>query len=65
MAERESDISAYNLALTFLTTSRAYWEMNDADGAKAAIQEGLTRFPNGWQADQLRQALDRYEKDDR
>jgi hypothetical protein len=45
--------------------SRAYWEMKDADGAKAAIQEGLTRFPNGWQADQLRQALDRYEKDDR
>jgi hypothetical protein len=32
------------------------------DGAKAAIQEGLRRFPNGWQADQLRQTLERYEK---
>ena len=27
-----------------------------------AIQEGLRRFPNGWQADQLRRTLDRYEK---
>jgi len=60
--ERGSDISAYNLALTFETMSRAYWEMKDTDGAKAAIQEGLRRFPNGWQADQLRRTLDRYEK---
>jgi tetratricopeptide (TPR) repeat protein len=60
--ERESDVSAYNLALTFETMSRAYWEMKDVDGAKAAIQEGLRRFPNGWQADQLRRTLDGYEK---
>jgi hypothetical protein len=60
--ERESDVSAYNLALTFETLSRAYWEMEDADAAKAAIKEGLRRFPDGWQADQLRRTLERYEK---
>ena len=62
--ERDADISAYNMALTFEILSRAYWEMKDADGAKAAIQEGLRRFPNGWQADQLRKTLVRYEKGD-
>ena len=62
MNERESDISAYNLALTFETMSRAYWEMKNVNGAKAAIQEGLRRFPSGWQAEQLRRTLDRYEK---
>jgi hypothetical protein len=60
--EREPDISPYNLALTFETMGRAYWDMTDVDHAKAAIQEGLRRFPNGWQADQLRRTLDRYEK---
>jgi len=50
------------VALTFETMSRAYWSMKDADRAKAAIQEGLRRFPNGWQADQLRRTLERYEK---
>jgi hypothetical protein len=60
--EREADISAYNLALTFETLSRAHWEMNNVNDAKAAIQEGLRRFPSGWQADQLRRTLDRYEK---
>jgi hypothetical protein len=60
--EREADISAYNLALTFEVMSRAYWEMKDVDGARAAIQEGLRRFPNGWQADQLRRTLEQYEK---
>jgi len=60
--EREAEISAYSVALTFETMSRAYWSMKDADRAKAAIQEGLRRFPNGWQADQLRRTLERYEK---
>jgi hypothetical protein len=36
--------------------------MKDVDSAKAAIQEGLRRFPNGWQADQLRRTLEGYEK---
>jgi len=61
-ARREADVSAYNLALTFETLSRAYWQMKDVDGAKGAILEGLRRFPDGWQADQLRRTLDRYEK---
>jgi hypothetical protein len=61
VTERETEVSAYNLALTFETMSRAYWEMNDPAGAKAAIQEGLRRFPDGWQADQLRRTLERYE----
>jgi hypothetical protein len=56
------DVSAYNLTLTFEVMSVAYREMNEVDSTKAAIQEGLRRFPNGWQADQLRRMLDRYEK---
>jgi hypothetical protein len=35
--------------------------MKDADAAKAAAR-CLKRFPVGWRADQLRQALQRYEK---
>ncbi len=61
VTEREAEVSPYNLALTFETMSRAYWEMNDPAAAKAAIQEGLRRFPSGWQADQLRRTLERYE----
>ncbi len=60
--ERAADVSDYNLALTLETMSRAYWKMKDVNGATGAIQEGLRRFPNGWQADQLRRTLDRYEK---
>ena len=60
--EREADVSTYSIALTFETMSRAYWAMKDADRAKDAIREGLRRFPNGWQADQLRRTLERYEK---
>jgi len=60
--EREADVSDYNLALTFETLSRAYWELSDAAAAKAAIQEGLRRFPAGWQADQLRRTFERYER---
>ncbi len=60
--ERDADVSPYNLALTFEAMASAYWNLKDLDGAKAAIQEGLRRFPSGWQADQLRRALDRYEK---
>jgi hypothetical protein len=62
VSEREADVSDYNLALTFETMSRAYWELSDAAGARAAIQEGLRRFPEGWQADQLRRTLERYEQ---
>ncbi len=61
--ERGPDVSDYNLALTFETMSRAYWNMKDVNRAKAAIHEGLRRFPKGWQADQLRRTLDRYEKE--
>jgi hypothetical protein len=61
--EREADVSDYNLALTFETMSRAYWELGDPAGAKAAIQAGLRRFPEGWQADQLRRTLERYERE--
>jgi len=61
--EREADVSDYNLALTFETLSRAYWELSDAAAAKAAIQEGLRRFPAGWQADQLRRTFERYERE--
>ncbi len=43
--------------------SRAYWNMKDVNRAKAAIQEGLRRFPKGWQADQLHRTLERYEKE--
>ena len=60
--EREADVSPYNLALTFEAMASAYWSLKDIDGAKAAIEEGLRRFPSGWQADQLRRARDRYEK---
>lgn len=60
--ERESDVSDYNLALTFETMAEAYWKLKDVDGAKAAIQEGLRRYPSGWQADQLHRDLDRYEQ---
>ncbi len=60
--EREADVSPYNLALTFEAMASAYWRLKDIDGAKAAIEEGLRRFPSGWQADQLRRARDRYEK---
>lgn len=63
VTEREQDVSAYNLALTFETLSRAYWELEDFAAAKAAIEEGLRRFPEGWQADQLRKTLERYELD--
>jgi hypothetical protein len=63
VAEREADVSEYNLALTFETMSRAYWDLSDVAGAKAAIQEGLRRFPEGWQADQLRRTLDNYERE--
>jgi hypothetical protein len=63
VVERGRDVSAYNLALTFEVMSRAYWDLTDVDGAKAAIEEGLRRFPIGWQADQLRRTLDRYEKE--
>ncbi len=63
VTEREADVSAYNLALTFETLSRAYWELEDVAAAKAAIEEGLRRFPEGWQADQLRKTLDRYEQE--
>jgi hypothetical protein len=59
--EREADVSDYNLALTFETMSLAYWELSDVAGARAAIQEGLRRFPEGWQADQLRRTLERYD----
>lgn len=59
--EREADVSAYNLALTFETLSHAYWEIKDVAAAKAAVEEGLRRFPEGWQADQLRKTLERYE----
>ncbi len=62
VTEREADVSDYNLALTFETMSRAYWEMNDVAGARGAIEEGLRRFPVGWQADQLRRTLERYEQ---
>jgi len=61
--EREKDVSAYNLALTFEALSRAYWKMGDAEAAKAAIREGLRRFPKGWQADELRETLSQYEQD--
>jgi hypothetical protein len=61
--EREQDVSEYNLALTFQTKSRAYWALGDFESAKAAIREGLRRFPEGWQADQLRETLERYEKE--
>jgi hypothetical protein len=44
-------------------TLHVYWELSDVSGAKAAIQEGLRRFPEGWQADQLRRTLERYEQD--
>ena len=63
VTEREADVSDYNLALTFETMSRAYWELSDVAGAKAAIHEGLRRFPEGWQADQLRRTLERYEQE--
>jgi hypothetical protein len=63
VTDREADVSDYNLALTFETMSRAYWELSDVSGAKAAIQEGLRRFPEGWQADQLRRTLERYEQE--
>jgi hypothetical protein len=63
VTERDADVSDYNLALTFETMSRAYWELGDVAGAKAAIQEGLRRFPEGWQADQLRGTLERYERE--
>ena len=63
VTEREADVSAYNLALTFETLSHAYWEMKDVAAAKAAIEEGLRRFPDGWQADQLRKTLERYEQE--
>ena len=63
VTEREAEVSDYNLALTFETMSRAYWELSDVAGAKAAIQEGLRRFPDGWQADQLRRTLERYEQE--
>ena len=59
--ERDTDVSAYNLALTFETMAGAYWLMNQPEDAKAALQEGLRRFPSGWQADQLRKTLARYE----
>jgi hypothetical protein len=62
VTEREADVSDYNLALTFETMSRAYWQLNDVSGAKAAIQEGLRRFPEGWQADQLRRTREGYEQ---
>jgi len=61
VSERDADVSDYNLALIFETMSRAYWELSDVAGAKAAIQEGLRRFPDGWQADQLRRTLQSYE----
>jgi tetratricopeptide (TPR) repeat protein len=61
--ERGQDVSAYNLALTFEAKSRAYWMMKDFESAKAAIQEGLRRFPEGWQADRLRKTLEQYEKE--
>jgi len=48
---------------TFETKSRAYWQLKNADAAKAAILEGLRRFRVGWQADRLRQTLERYEKE--
>jgi len=41
--------------------AKAYWSMNQPEDAKAALQEGLRRFPSGWQADQLRKTLARYE----
>lgn len=63
VTDRDADVSDYNLALTFETMSRAYWELSDVAGAKAAIQEGLRRFPAGWQADQLRRTLERYEQE--
>ena len=28
----------------------AYWSLDDLDRAKAAIHEGLRRFPSRWQA---------------
>jgi tetratricopeptide (TPR) repeat protein len=59
--ERDTDVSAYNLALTFETMASAYWLMNQPEDAKAALQEGLRRFPSGWQAEQLRKTLARYE----
>jgi hypothetical protein len=62
VTEREAEVSAYNLALTFETLSRAYWEMKDVAAAKAAIHEGLRRSPDGWQADQLRKTLEGYEQ---
>jgi hypothetical protein len=62
VSEREADVSDYNLALTFETMSHAYWDLSDVAGARAAIQEGLRRFPEGWQADQLRRTLERYEQ---
>ena len=61
VVERGPDVSDYKMALTFETLSKAYWDLKDVDAAKAAIQEGLRRFPVGWQADQLRRTLDRYE----
>ena len=63
VSEREQDVSAYNLALTFETKSRAYRAMNDFESAKAAVREGLRRFPEGWQADQLRKTLEQYEQE--
>jgi len=45
VAERAQDISAYNLALTYETMSRAYWQLKDADGAKAAIGGGPATLP--------------------
>jgi len=62
--ERDTDISAYNLALTFEVMSRACWNKKDAAAARKAIEEGLRRFPRGWQADQLRRTLATYDKPD-
>ena len=59
---RDKDISDYNWALTFEVLSRAHWAKDQKEKAMEDIQEGLRRFPSGWQADQLRKTLENYQR---
>jgi len=65
MRRRADEVSPYNLALTLQTRARARWELGDRTAARADLEEGLRRFPNGWQADELRATLARYQDEDR
>jgi len=60
LIHERNDVSAYRWTDIFQTLARAFWAKGQKAEAIQAVEEGLRRFPAGWQADRLRKVLEEY-----